>query len=43
MKAVDFIAERADSTLFIELKDPDHPQAKKENKNIFIKDFCRER
>ena len=39
MKAVDFIAEKADSTLFIELKDPDHPQAKEENKNIFIKDF----
>lgn len=39
MKAVDFIAENADSTFFIELKDPDHPRAKEENKNIFIKDF----
>ena len=39
MKAVDFIVEEADRVLFIEIKDPDHPNAKQANKNIFVKNF----
>ena len=39
MKAVDFIVEEVNRTSFIELKDPDHPNAKQTDKNIFIKDF----
>ena len=39
MKAVDFIVEKANFTLFIELKDPDHPQAKEKNMKAFIKKF----
>ena len=39
MKAVDFIVEEVNRISFIELKDPDHPNAKQVNRNIFIKDF----
>ena len=39
MKAVDFIVEEVNRISFIELKDPDHPNAKQMNRNIFIKDF----
>ena len=39
MKAVDFIVEEHNRISFIELKDPDHPNAKQTDKNIFIKDF----
>lgn len=39
MKAVDFIVEEVNRISFIELKDPDHPNAKQANRNIFIRDF----
>lgn len=36
MKAVDFIVEREDSYLFMELKDPDDPEAAPERRERFI-------
>ena len=39
MKAVDFIIELDDHILFIELKDPEHPNAQSRDQNKFIKDF----
>ena len=37
MNAVDFILEEPKRTLFIEFKDPDHPDARSGNKETFIK------
>lgn len=37
MKAVDFIVELDDRTLFIEVKDPEHPKAKNKDRNKFLK------
>jgi len=39
MKAVDFIVEESDRVLFIEFKDPDHPQAKPNKRKTFLKDL----
>lgn len=39
MKAVDFIVEFADRTLFIEFKDPENPNAKPKNSEAFLKNF----
>ena len=39
MKAVDFIVQENNRILFIELKDPDHPHAKKADKKKFIESF----
>lgn len=39
MKAVDFIVETKDRTLFIEFKDPDNPCASIKDKNAFIRKF----
>ena len=39
MKAVDFIVELSDRTMFIEFKDPDHPQAQFESREEFLNDF----
>ena len=39
MKAVDFIVEEVNRTSFIEIKDPDHPNARQANRNMFINDF----
>jgi hypothetical protein len=39
MKAVDFIVEEQQRTLFIELKDPEHPNAKPKNRSDFINRF----
>ena len=39
MKAVDFIVEEDDGVSFIELKDPEHPTAKEEDKEEFIRRF----
>ena len=39
MKAVDFIVEEINRISFIELKDPNHPNAKQANRNIFINNF----
>lgn len=39
MKAVDFIVEEDDRVLFIELKDPDHSQARKADRKKFIESF----
>ena len=39
MKAVDFIIELTDRVLFVELKDPDNPNALIENRAEFIKKF----
>ena len=39
MKAVDFIVEEADRVSFIELKDPEHPNAKEARRNKFIQKF----
>ena len=39
MKAVDFIVEEDDGVSFIELKDPEHPSAKEEDKEEFIRRF----
>ena len=36
MKAVDFVLELADRYLFIELKDPEHPQATSRDRMAFI-------
>lgn len=39
MKAVDFIVEESNRVLFIELKDPEHPSAREENRAKFIESF----
>ena len=39
MKAVDFIVEDEKVVYFIELKDPDHPDAKKKDREKFIEKF----
>lgn len=39
MKAVDFILEMKDKVLFIEIKDPDHPQAGPASRDKFIEEF----
>ncbi|WP_133251653.1 hypothetical protein [Zavarzinia aquatilis] len=39
MKAVDFIIELEDRTIFIEFKDPENPKAKKKDSNAFLKKF----
>ena len=39
MKAVDFIVEEDDGVSFIELKDPEHPSAKKKDREKFIREF----
>ncbi len=39
MKAVDFILELKDRVIFVELKDPDNPSAKQEDRAEFIKKF----
>lgn len=39
MKAVDFILEMRDKVLFIEIKDPDNPQARPKNRDKFIGEF----
>ncbi|MDP2983492.1 MAG: hypothetical protein Q8O92_09215 [Candidatus Latescibacter sp.] len=39
MKAVDFIVELSDRILFIEIKDPENPNALQRNRNKFIKEL----
>jgi hypothetical protein len=39
MKAVDFIIELADRILFVEIKDPDAPNAPKTNRDTYIQEF----
>ncbi len=39
MKAVDFIVEFPDRYFFLEFKDPRHPDAPKQNRDRFIRDF----
>lgn len=39
MKAVDFVVELKDRTLFVEIKDPDQPGASDEGREAFIKRF----
>ena len=39
MKAVDFIVEFPDRYLFLEFKDPQHPDAPRENRERFIDEF----
>ena len=39
MKAVDFIVEEPRRILYIEIKDPDHPRAKLQDKAGFIKSY----
>ena len=39
MKAVDFVVELGDRVLFIEIKDPGHPRARPEAREVFIKKF----
>ena len=39
MKAVDFIVEFADRYLFIEFKDPQHPQSDSQNREVFTQQF----
>jgi len=39
MKAVDFIVETATHFLFIEFKDPEHPNARKKDRKEFIQKF----
>lgn len=39
MKAVDFIVELPDRIIFIEFKDPDHPQGKPKDRQKFIQNF----
>lgn len=39
MKAVDFIVEDDNRVLFIEFKDPEHPRARDEDREIFIESF----
>ena len=39
MKAVDFVVELSDRYLFIEFKDPDHPQSSEQNRKEFEESF----
>ena len=39
MKAVDFVVEEDDLISFIEIKDPDHPHARKADREKFIDEF----
>ncbi|MEW6239156.1 MAG: hypothetical protein AB1656_27555 [Candidatus Omnitrophota bacterium] len=39
MKSVDYIVELNDKTLFIEVKDPQHPNAKQKPKVSFVQEF----
>ena len=39
MKAVDFVVEEAQRTLFIEFKDPEHPEARRHEGENFIERF----
>ena len=39
MKAVDFVVEEDDRISFIELKDPEHPRAREENREKFKREF----
>lgn len=39
MKAVDFIVEEPERVLFIEFKDPDHPQAQRKNRESFLEEL----
>jgi hypothetical protein len=39
MKAVDFIVELSDRYLFIEFKDPEHPQSKQKDRAKFVSKF----
>ena len=39
MKAVDFVVELPDRYLFIEFKDPDHPQSSEQNRKEFEESF----
>ena len=39
MKAVDFIVEEDDRTLFIEIKDPEHPRSRNDDREKFIAKF----
>ena len=39
MKAVDFIVEETDRVLFIEIKDPEHPQSVEEDRQEFLEKF----
>ena len=39
MKAVDFIIDLPDRYLYIEFKDPQHPNSRDENREEFIQDF----
>ena len=39
MKAVDFIVDESDRVLFIELKDPEHPDARDDARGEFIASF----
>ena len=39
MKAVDFIVEEADRVLFIEIKDPDDPNAEETRRKEFVRKF----
>lgn len=39
MKAVDFVVELSDRYLFIEFKDPQHPQSKNADATRFVKNF----
>ena len=43
MKAVDFVVELPNETLFIEIKDPQHPRARPANTARFISDFLGEK
>ena len=39
MKAIDFIVEFPDRYLFLEFKDPQHPQAPQQDRDKFIREF----
>ena len=39
MKAVDFVVELPDKYLFMELKDPQHPEGNQEDQERFMQDF----
>ena len=39
MKAVDFVVELADEYLYIEVKDPQHPDAAQERRDTFLRSF----
>ena len=39
MKAVDFVVDLPDTYLFIELKDPEHPMSRQEDRQEFLRSF----